>query len=128
MSFYKSTGASFKEVQDGDLLCTSPTEDQSHYATAEIFEFIKPEIFRENRNQIFFIRSSRFLGDKYRGRNIYFTIKPDCNCRNCLFRYSSQVLSCALRLKEGREQDYTRSFNEQYPCIIENVHFEEYKM
>lgn len=114
MSFYKTTGASLKEVQDEDLLYASPN------AAAES---IKPKIYEEDRNQIFFIRSSRLLGDKYRGRNTYFTIKPECDCHNCLF--SANGISCALNLK------ILKKYTEYYPwyfCIIENVHFEEYKI
>ena len=126
MSFYKSIGASFKEVQDGDLLCTSHTDINGGYLADEI---LKPKIYKENRNQIFFIRSCRFLGDKYRGGNVYFTIKPECDCSHCLFNANGSK-SCALKTKEDRKQfyDYTRPLIEQYPCILENVHFEEYKM
>lgn len=132
MSFYKSIGASFKEVQDGDLLCTSHTDINGGYLADEI---LKPEILRENRNQIFFIRSSRLLGDKFRGRNIYFTIKPESDCYNCIFRVNG--MTCALKSKESREQIYSKSLIEQYakqdviivdPCTLENTHFEEYKM
>lgn len=124
MSFYKSIGASFKEVQDGDLLCTSHTDINGGYLADEI---LKPEIYKESRKQIFFIRSSRFLGDKYRGGNVYFTIEPECDCSRCMFSVNGNK-SCALRTKEDRFYDYTRPLIEQYPCIIENVHFEEYKM
>ena len=72
MSFYKTTGASLKEVQDGDLLCDSSSNIYS-YRTA-VTEPIKPKIFKENRNQIFFIRSSRFLGDKYLEEEMYILL------------------------------------------------------
>ena len=135
MGFYKSVGASLKEVQDGDFLCTFPISIfRSHHATGAV-ELVKPEILRENRNQIFFIRSSRLLGDKFRGRNIYFTIKPESDCYNCIFRVNG--MTCALKSKESREQIYYKSLIEQYakqdviivdPCTFENVHFDEYKM
>lgn len=135
MSFYKSVGASLKEVQDGDFLCTFPISTHRGHHAADAIKYIKPEILRENRNQIFFIRSSRILGDKFRGRNTYFTIKPGCDCHNCIFRVNS--MSCALRLKERREWIYSKSLIEQYtkhdviiedPCMFESVHFEECKM
>ena len=137
MGFYKSVGASLKEVQDGDFLCTFPISIfRSHHATGAV-ELVKPEILRENRNQIFFIRSSRLLGDKFRGRNIYFTIKPESDCYNCIFRGSSNQRIIDVKTKESREQIYSKSLIEQYakqdviiedPCTLENVHFEEYKM
>lgn len=136
MSFYKTIKATPKEVTDRDLfnINISPSEEEKVYIKKTY-----PRILDENRDQIFFIHSCRILGDKFRGKNTYFTIKSERDCHNCLFGTSLDPhrVACILRSGTGIENVFSKSLltrfkNESisvFPaCMFENIHFEECKI